>query len=78
MIDQIEECQKIVSKFTCSLFCFKKIMNMSFHVEMLNRYITETEEMLGDEWRFQQGNNSLKHTSRFVTSFLVKNVLNVI
>ncbi len=56
-----------------SLFCFRRIMNAEFYVEILQNHIPEIDGMLGDDWRLQQDNDP-KHTSRLAKEFLQDNV----
>ncbi|GET51429.1 IS630 family transposase [Rhizophagus irregularis DAOM 181602=DAOM 197198] len=56
-----------------SLFCFRRIMNAEFYVEILENHIPEIDAMLGDDWRLQQDNDP-KHTSRLAKEFLQNNV----
>src|SRR5947209_8058025 len=51
-----------------SLYCFSEIMDAEFYVEILRRHLPEIEELLGDEWRFQQDNDP-KHTSHRAQNF---------
>ena len=59
-----------------SLFCFRRIMNAEFYVEILKNHIPEIDEMLGDDWRLQQDNDP-KHTSCLAKDFLRNNVQEV-
>lgn len=61
----------LVGKTT--LFCFRRIMDAEFYVEILRNHIPEVNRMLGDEWRLQQDNDP-KHTSRLAKGFLKENV----
>jgi hypothetical protein len=45
-----------------SLFCFRRIMNAEFYVEILENHIPEIDALLCDDWRLQQDNDP-KHTS---------------
>jgi transposase len=56
-----------------SLFCFRRIMNAEFYVEILENHIPEIDAMLSDHWRLQQDNDP-KHTSRLAKAFLQNNV----
>ena len=56
-----------------SLFCFRRIMNAEFYIEILQNHIPEIDRMLGDDWRLQQDNDP-KHTSRLAKEFLQNNV----
>jgi len=60
-----------------SLYCFSEIMNAEFYVEILCRHLPEIEELLGDEWWFQQDNDP-KHTSHCAQNFLQDNMPEVI
>ena len=60
-----------------SLYCFSEIMNAEFYVNILRRHLPEIEDLLGDEWRFQQ-DNDLKYTSRLAKNFLQDNMPEVI
>jgi transposase len=60
-----------------SLYCFSEIMNAEFYVEILRRHLPEIEELLGDEWRFQQDNDP-KHTSHRAQNFLRDNMPEVL
>jgi transposase len=61
------------AKGKTSLFCFQRIMNAQFYVEILQRHLPEANRMLGSNWRFQQDNDP-KHTSRLAQEFLRENV----
>jgi len=56
-----------------SLFCFRRIMDAKFYVEILQNHIPEINRMLGGRWRHQQDNDP-KHTSRLATEFLKENI----
>jgi len=56
-----------------SLFCFRRIMDAKFYVEILQNHIPEINRMLGGRWRLQQDNDP-KHTSRLATEFLKENI----
>ncbi len=56
-----------------SLFCFRRIMNAEFYVEILQNHIPEIDVMLEGDWRLQQDNDP-KHTSRLAKEFLRNNV----
>ena len=60
-----------------SLYCFSQIMDAEFYVNILRRHLLEIEDLLGDEWRFQQDNDP-KHTSRLAKNFLWDNTPEVI
>ena len=60
-----------------SLFCFTRIMNAEFYVEILQNHIPEARRMLGRRWRFQQDNDP-KHTSRRAKEFLQESVPEVL
>ena len=60
-----------------SLYCFSEIMDAAFYVDILHRQLPEIEDLLGDEWQFQQ-DNDLKHTSRLAKNFLQDNMPEVI
>jgi hypothetical protein len=52
-------------------------MNAEFYVNILCRHLSEIEDLLGDEWHFQQDNDP-KYTSRLAKNFLQNNMLEVI
>jgi transposase len=56
-----------------SLYCFTGIMDAQFYVSILEEQLPEVEEMMGDNWIFQQDNDP-KHTSRLAKNFLQENV----
>lgn len=60
-------------KGTTSLFCFRRIMDGKFYVEILEKHLPEVRSMLRGRWRLQQ-DNDLKHTSRIAKEFLANNV----
>jgi len=60
-------------KGTTSLFCFRRIMDGKFYVEILEKQLPEVRSMLRGRWRLQQDNDP-KHTSRIAKEFLDNNV----
>ena len=60
-----------------SLYYFSQIMNAEFYVNILRSHLPEIEDLLGDEWRFQQ-DNDLKHTSNHAKKFLWENFPEII
>ena len=60
-----------------SLYCFSEIMDAAFYVDILRRQLPEIEDLLGNEWRFQQDNDA-KHTSRLAKNFLRDNMPEII
>ena len=40
-----------------SLFCFRRIMDAKFYVEILQKHIPEINRILGGRWRLQQDND---------------------
>ena len=55
------------------LFCFRKIMDAKFYVEILKQHFPEIDHMLRvGNWRFQQDNDP-KHMSRLAKAFLDEN-----
>ena len=56
-----------------SLFCFRKIMDAKFYIEILQKHIPEVNRMLGDRWRLQEDNDP-KHTSHLAMEFLKENI----
>ncbi|CAG8672155.1 18835_t:CDS:1, partial [Dentiscutata erythropus] len=60
-----------------SLFCFQRIMDAKFYIEILEKHIPEVNRILKRQWRLQQDNDP-KHTSRIAKEFLDNNVPEVI
>ena len=52
-------------------------MNAEFYVNILRSHLPKIEDLLGDEWCFQQDNDP-KHTSNHAKKFLQENFPKVI
>jgi transposase len=61
------------AKGKTNLFCFQRIMNGPFYVEILEKHIPGVNRVLGNSWRFQQDNDP-KHQSKVAKKFLQENV----
>ncbi|GES87844.1 mitotic spindle assembly checkpoint protein MAD2B isoform X1 [Rhizophagus clarus] len=53
-----------------SLYCFSEIMDAEFYVNILRSELPEIEDLLGNDWRF----NDPKHTSRLAKNFIHDNM----
>src|SRR4051812_43089364 len=60
-----------------SFFCFRRIMDGLFYVEILETHFPEVRRTLESRWTFQQDNNP-KHTSHVAKNFLNNHALEVL
>jgi len=61
------------AKGKTKLYCFQKVMDASYYIEILEEHIPEIRESLGSRWRFQHDNDP-KHQSKKTKEFLRESV----